>query len=751
MRQVSVIIKFNLVTLRRFVIFTEKSMKNFTFLLLFSVFGGELLCHASGEQANIISLKNDSLLFSSDQIELDAFDSIPEKNIKEVVVYGISSGRLTFPLSLVSKTSLLNSSFTTPADALQRETGIFMSRDGIWATSVNIRGLSEQRLLFLVDEDRLLTATDIAAALSTVDMNALERIEVIKGAGSVLYGTGAMGGVVNFVIERPAFTPFLESHGNIHSSFNSSNQLWSNHAKLQLTNRQWYLSLNGSYRTADNIRTPEGKIPNSQFNDASWGMQAGMSSVANQELLVNYQHFEAWNVGLPGGSAFPPTATVRYKNVQRNLFDAEYVFYEITDYLKQLRLKAYTQNISRDVENIVNTSTAIFPSSNNITSGIKAVGDWEFTAYHKLTLGTEGWLRDAKTSRIKKVNSGTQINVFGEQPTPNAQVQDMGIFAQYSWEFSPRYWMLDAGIRLDYMKTTNDSAFQPVYKYSYFPENPSMRIYEDIPRSLLFKADEKNEFSYSAHIDLIYHPTRRQMLALSVSNSYRAPSLEELFKYIDQAGTLRVGNPDLRPEKGFFSNFSYTLSEDHFYIKTDLFANYLFDLIAEQHGTYTYQDEKGKVTQREALINTNIDKALFLGGEMELQWKINPVFSVLANLSYTQGRNIDKDTFLPQIPPMHGLFSVNYHQKELFDASVSALWAAKQGKVAPGENPTNGHLIFNADLHTEKFRINRNYLRFFAGAENIFDKAYYNHLSTTRGVLRLEPGRNIYVKAELGW
>jgi len=79
------------------------------------------------------------------------------------------------------------------------------------------------------------------------------------------------------------------------------------------------------------------------------------------------------------------------------------------------------------------------------------------------------------------------------------------------------------------------------------------------------------------------------------------------------------------------------------------------------------------------------------------------------------------------------------------------LWAAKQGEVAPGENPTNGHLIFNADLHTEKFRINRNYLRFFAGAENIFDKAYYNHLSTTRGVLRLEPGRNIYVKAELGW
>jgi hemoglobin/transferrin/lactoferrin receptor protein len=727
----------------------QNIMKHFTAVFLVIFLCSAYICQANNSHR--IQMLADSLLISSDQLELDSLDSVPLINLNEVDVYGITSSRLAFPLVIVDKNALQNFSFTTPADALQREPGIFLARDGIWATSVNIRGLSEQRLLFLVDEDRLLTATDIAAALSTVDLNALERIEVIKGAGSVLYGTGAMGGVVNFVPERPTYSPFLESHGNVNSSFNSANQFWSNHAKVQLTNRQWYLSLNGSYRTAQNIRTPEGKLPNSQFNDASWGMQAGMKSVENQELLVNYQHFEAWNAGLPGGSAFPTTAKVRYKDVQRNHFSAEYIFSDLTDYLKRLSLKAYTQNISRDVENIVNNSTSIFPSSNNNTSGIKAVGDWEYTAYNKLTLGVEGWIRDAKTSRIKEVQTSSQINVFGEQPTPNAQVQDAGIFAQYSWEFSPHYWMLNAGIRLDYLKTTNDSAFQPVYKYSYFPENPSMRIYEDIPRSLLFKAGEKNEFSYAAHVDLIFHPTRRQKLALSVSNSYRAPSLEELFKYIDQAGTLRVGNPDLKPEKGIFSNLGYTLSEDHLYVKTDLFANYLFDLIAEQHGTYTYQDENGNVSQRDALINTNIDKALFLGGEIELQWKINPVFSMRTNFSYTQGRNIDKDAFLPQIPPMNGLFSVNYHQKELIDISFSALWAARQGDVAPGENPTAGHLIFNADVHTEKLSMNRNYLQFFAGIENIFDKAYYNHLSTTRGILRLEPGRNIYVKAQLGW
>jgi outer membrane receptor protein involved in Fe transport len=57
-------------------------------------------------------------------------------------------------------------------------------------------------------------------------------LKLSTGAGSVLYGTGAMGGVVNFVPERPTY-PFFGNHGNVNSSFNSANQFWSNHAKVQ--------------------------------------------------------------------------------------------------------------------------------------------------------------------------------------------------------------------------------------------------------------------------------------------------------------------------------------------------------------------------------------------------------------------------------------------------------------------------------------------------------------------------------------
>jgi len=699
-----------------------------------------------------LSLLLGASLYAQPLIDDIQLDSIRKKEMKEILVYshGTSalSSTLAIPMVVVDKSALQNSSFSTPADALQRETGISLSRDGIWATSVNVRGFSEQRLLFLVDNDRIQTATDIAAALSTVDMSSLERIEVIKGAGSVLYGTGAMGGVVNFVTERPTYTPFFKSKGDIGSELNSVNSLWVNNANLQFTTSQWYLSLNGSYRKANNMQTPDGKLPNSQFNDASWGLKAGALYGDNQELLVNYQHVKGWDIGLPGGSAFPATAKVRYIGVERNQLSAEYVFSDLNINLREIRLKAYTQNISRDVENIVKPTLSIFPSSLNRTWGFKATTLWRFTDYHNLTLGVEGWERKSETLRLRLIQNADTIG-FGEQPTPDAQMLDVGAFAHYSWKISPRKWTLNAGIRFDYIQTANDSAFNPVFQYSV--KKGEKIFVENFSRSVLYESAVHDEFSYAAHLDLVYNPTRRQKLALSISNSYRAASIEERFKYIDQAGILRVGNPNLKPERGTFSNLSYLISANKLLLKADVYANYLFDLITEERGIYNFQNANGTNSSVDALVNVNVSKAFFVGAELEARWILNRHFWMLANASYTRARDIDANTFLAQIPPLKGLMTLNYQLEKQFEASFSALWAANQSEVAPGENTTDGYAIFNFDIHSAKINYTRSSLQLFAGVENILNTAYFNHLSTTRGLMRLEPGRNIYLKVKWGW
>jgi outer membrane receptor protein involved in Fe transport len=86
-----------------------------------------------------------------------------------------------------------------------------------------------------------------------------------------------------------------------------------------------------------------------------------------------------------------------------------------------------------------------------------------------------------------------------------------------------------------------------------------------------------------------------------------------------------------------------------------------------------------------------------------------------------------------------------------FEAALSVLASADQNQFAANESATKGHAILNFNISSIPFFVMTSYLQLFAGAENILNTAYYNHLSTTRGINRLEPGRNIFVKLKWGW
>ena len=673
-------------------------------------------------------------------IAVNSTDSIKTKQIKEITVFAKIPTNLSFPIVVVSANTLQSSSFFTPADALQQETGISIARDGVWSTSINVRGFSEQRVLEMVDGDRIQTATEHSGPMSTVDMNNLESIEVIKGAASVLYGTGAMGGVVNFITKTPEYTSLFKSTGNIGTEFNTVNKLWANYANFRFSTKQWYLALNGSFRTAQNTSTPGGVLSNSQFHDASWGLKAGVKYSDNQEFKANYQHFEGWDIGIPGGRTFPSTASARYTGIARNQLVGEYIISDVNYYLNQINIKAYTQNISRDVElKPADPSLKLFPGSLNKTSGAKITTDWEFENYQQLILGAEGWVRDANTIRLTEKNfADTLLMVTADLPTPNAQMYDAGIFAHYSWEFVPDKWVLNAGLRVDYIQIANDSAFYPLYKYTV--KNNIISKVENLTRSVTYPASINENLNYAAHIDLVYNITKAQQLTLSLSNSYRSPSIEELFKNINLGGNIHLGNSNLKPEQGTFSNLNYTLLGSNFSLKTDVFVNYLTNLIQEVQTTPTSN----------TFVNQNISNALFMGAEMEGKWLISKQLNLMANISYTNARDVDAKTYLPQIPPLHGYAALNYNNKNV-GATLSSLWAATQNEIAITETSTPGSIIFNFDIRSAQINLIKSFFQIYAGVNNILNTAYFNHLSSTRGVVKLEPGRNIYAKVKFGW
>jgi len=676
-------------------------------------------------------------------------DSIHQKEIKEVTVYSITSNKIGLPYITVDKTELEKNDFHTPADALQSQTGIALSRDGSWGTSVNVRGMGEQRLMLLVDGDRLQSATDVAGVLSTVSLTDLQKIEVIKGAGSVLFGSGAMGGVVNFVTERPAYTDMLTINSNIQTAFSFVNNMSASAANLNFSKNNWYVSATGSYRKAGNTLTPNGELKNSQFNDASWSLKGGMRYDDNQELVVGYNEFYGWDIGIPGNDAFKlpipnVIANVRYAGIKRRQLNGEYIFTDLSDLITKLSIKGYTQNINRDVENTFKptptTTRYILPSSINSTSGVKAIAELYFNDYNTMTVGVESWLRKSETIRINITQTAADTTVYGDQPSPLAKVLNVGAFALYKKIIDPKYFNINFGLRLDYFQTSNDTLFKELFRYKI---DNAIRTDNNSGRTVRILPSNKPDFSYSAHVDFEFIPAKRNLITLSLATAYRIATIEERYKYIDLGtGTPKIGNSDLKPEKGGFSNLSYIYSGRNFRIKSDVFANYIFDLIAETPGTYTPLTG----TPFNALISNNINKALFVGTELEANWLISKSFSALATASYVRAQDMTTQKFLTQIPPAHGVLQINYRLPKFFNAGLAAHWAATQNEAADTEVKTPGHIIFNFDIQSAAIKLNNNNIKILGGIENLLNKAYKNHLFGTRGLDFYEPGRNIFAK-----
>ncbi len=167
--------------------------------------------------------------------------------LQDVVVtsgkYEQNINMLPYSVSSIDKKEIEFSPLFTVSDLLKTESGISLLRDGIWGTEVSIRGLNRANVVTLIDGNRIETSTDISARLSMFDLNDVERIEVIKGAASSLYGSGATGGTINVISKSGSYTDKLKLIGSYSGGFNSVNNFFSNGINLIASGNEWILKL----------------------------------------------------------------------------------------------------------------------------------------------------------------------------------------------------------------------------------------------------------------------------------------------------------------------------------------------------------------------------------------------------------------------------------------------------------------------------------------------------------------------------
>ncbi|MFA5443665.1 MAG: TonB-dependent receptor [Bacteroidales bacterium] len=704
-------------------------------------------------------------------------DTIPVPvDLGEIVVTSLRIDRrikdLPVAMAVIDSTQYLKNSALTLSNVLEDEPGVSKGGDGVWATNINIRGFGEDRLVILVDGNRVETATDLTASFSMIDVNEIDHVEIIKGAQSSLYGTGAMGGIVNIITKQARFNSKPYVKGDVISGFASANRLFSNHASVRAGSKKWYLSLGGTYAKAGDLRTPDGILPNSRYTTDNISAKFGVKPLANHLFKIQYQRNWSKDVGIPGGSAFPGPATATYTDIGRHLLSASYSITGITEKLSALELKYFTQYIVRDVSlepntvtnttlpngNVQRTTPEVFyPSGKHLTNGLQLQSTWDLTDKNVLIAGVDVWGRKLTTDREKHIRvevlnpAGdilkTNNLVRGETPIPNSSFSSAGLYFQNETRFLEDRLTMILGGRFDGILIKNEQGVDVDYISINGQRNdnpPTQRI--------TFPAGKENSISWSANAGLLYRLVKDVDLSLNIARAFRAPSLEERFKYIDLGNFVRLGDPSLEPETSYSTDLGLRIWKSRFNLQADVFVNRVTNMIVEKPGEFVYRlTSDSKEETIPALVNANVRKALLYGVDLKFAYNFSADFVLFGSGAYVRGMALETDGNLPLIPPLNGRLGIRYTHSRLGSMAFSVLGAARQDKIAEGEQETPGYYRLDVSLNSKAMYLGPIGLQLFAGIDNITNNRYTNHLSTNRGNISVEPGRNMYIRLKLSF
>ncbi|MBN1397712.1 MAG: TonB-dependent receptor [Bacteroidetes bacterium] len=639
-----------------------------------------------------------------------------------------------FPLNTVSSEQLSITRAATISEALTKDPGISLVRDGIWETAVSIRGMSRSNIISLIDNARIETANDIAGALSLLNANDLERVETIKTSGSVLYGTGALGGVVHFVTKRPSFTDVLRINADLTSGLTGVDGGISHHLALEGSSNLFAARISGGYRTAGNTSTPGGMLANSHYNDFSILGTVGIKTVGEQALFLSYQRSQADDTGIPGGSAFGANADVRYLLARRELYSADYKIPHISAYMPNLIVRTSRQVIDRKVEIRQGDTLRITPHAVHTTNSAQIEVSIIPAAGHLLVIGADAWQRELDSRREKSLLNRNIL--IGERPIPHSTYFSGGLYAQDEWTVDAENLTVTAGARYDWIRIKNDEVYNPEYSIT-----AGVLRTNNIDSTILWQNGSARNKSWSVSCGAQYKLCSSFDIVFLAATAFRSPSLEERYQYLDLGkGNIQVGNPDLLPERSVSINTGLRYHIEGFKFQADFFTNELRNRI---------QGIPGLFNGRSALISANIGEARLYGYEISAEKKLSSWSGLKAWISYLRGEDTHNNTNLPQIAPLMGMIEINGSVKDAGTLSFICSAAAAQNNLAAGEKFTAGYAVFEAGFITPPLTIGQCSIIIRTGIKNLFNKAYQNHLSTLRGLLKDEPGRNFYLNATM--
>ncbi|HEX7771914.1 MAG TPA: TonB-dependent receptor [Pyrinomonadaceae bacterium] len=561
-------------------------------------------------------------------------------------------------------------------EALDGELGIAKRSFGPGTARPVIRGFDGDRVLVLQDGNRVgglgFESGDHA---EPVDILTAERVEVVKGPATLLYGSNAIGGVVNTVSGHDS--PHKGLNGYLTGLGSTNSNQGGGSGGIEYGTARWLTWANFGGQRSSDYDTPIGRVENSFSREASTA--AGFGFYPKKAFFSFNYNFNKRRYGIP---------------VDPNEPDPEIV--ELNPRRHSIELRGGF----RETGTFIDAGTFSIQYNNYRHAEINSITGEVGTGFRNNTFLYQGMFDQRKTGRL----SGRfgfwglhrDFSASGEEAlAPPTKQNAFAVFGLETLDFERV--SLQLGGRIENNR--------------YNPE----------PSAARGVLPDKSFTGFSGAAGIRIATWNGGSFVANYSHSYRAPALEELYNLGPHRGNLafEIGNPDLERELGNGVDFGIRHNSKRVRFEANGFYYNIKDFI--------FLAPTGDVEDGLTVAEYDQGTTRYAGTEARLDAALHPAVWLNLGLDYVNAELTSNDTPLPRIPPLRGRVGLEFRYKGLL-LNPEVVMANHQNRIFPTETPTAGYAVFNLSgsyLFAQQHAAHIISFNFF----NAGDTLYRNHLS----------------------
>jgi TonB-dependent heme/hemoglobin receptor len=635
------------------------------------------------------------------------------------------------------------------ADLFPLEAGLEVEGEGPFLGLPVLRGLSGNRVLVLVDGQRLNNSREAinfgGVQPGLVDVSSIAAIEILRGPASVLYGSDAIGGIVNIVTRRPELpAQGLSLSGSATTRYSTVDGQRTGTMALHLGTPSVGIAVRGSAREASDYSSALGEVAHSGAETRSGAADLEWRPADDHALTLQWSTLRGEDIGVPGsGGVF----TGFYPRTDRTKLSLGYEAHDPTRWLTRLDARLYIQDQEEVFATVLDLppipagpfdlliDTTTERTGEVQTAGLDVQAGSAIESGHYLTYGIDLFRDEVDERRLEESlqvfvprapgpPGSTQTEVDDVPTTPESSYQGVGLYLQD--EISAGPWTLIPGARFDRFDIEADEL---------------EREEGAIP------AEDRSESALSGSFAALFRVTEWLHATGSVSRAFRTPNVIERFFFgPGSQGGLSVPNPDLENETSVNVDIGFKTRAAGLRVEATYFHNRIDDFITFVPGTFMGESEFGG---QPVTTVGNVGEARIRGVEAEVEHRgalLGGMRTAFAAFTWNDGDDLTEDEPL-FVPPLKLALGLGWTEDSgRVSGLVTGRFVDGQSDVPEGFEPTSGFAVFDLHAATDLSGLTGRPLILRAGVENLLDRAYEEPYGAA-----LAPGRNFVLSLEAGF